>query len=1008
MGSFAISTTSTNDITGRIEWSESNVNVNNNTSDLTVSLIYRMNSSWYATTGSGYFKITVNGVAYEDNHWVSFASGTHEYTVLSHTFTITHDANGAKSVSIVLNNGYVAGTTGLSASSGSGTATLTTIARASQPTATNGIFGSAITITTHRASTAFTHTIVVSFGSSFSDTIRNVGASTSFTVPASWAAGIPSAVGGNISISCTTYNGSTNLGTRTTTAYVQIPDSWKPSVTITKTLTDAGTNSTVLAYVTRVNLSASATASTGTTISGYEWSGGTVSGTGSSKTHSPTSAGEYTYTVTVRDARGRTGTATVKATAEWAASSISDCPSSVNFGSALDVSIARKKSTFTHVVRYRINDTYTQDVNDNNQAWTRLVIPSSWAASVPAASSINMTVTVITYNGSEALGEVSKTVAVIVPSSWVPTFTLTTEAVSAFSGQYLKGVSKVKLTASSVAASTGSQIQSYRFSGNNMSKSATTTAATYNVTSDLLGTVGSNTYTVTVTDKRGRVTTKTSIITVVNYSAPTIKLSVGRYNSGGTSDNFGGYGKMTATGTWSAVTGNTWTLTLKQKQKTASYYTTVNTYSTQTGSVSRTSDLFAADVDSAYDCQATLTDAVGKSVTVTVALSTGKALMDLFKDKVATFFSTASETLRQTFGNPSTLFYSGAQNNILNGYSYIPDKSSGDGLTDGWFRLNDVSAAHLLGNVNNEAGQPHSVQSGDNLNNYVYPGTYFISSNTIAQNVSNIPVLYAGQLLVIATGGGPGGYAPYKYIRQEYYPYYKDDGTEDHNLYYIRYGNTGTGATYTWTAWHRKKEISNDVVYGGCTFGYANEATSTTLYIRNSKGMLGLTYGSGGLRGLYDTVNANYPLYVSADSSYLGSSYSDLWLQTGNAKVFHTNNALNTVVSANSSKSISSGTVTELATVTPGKAGIYLILLDVNWSTDSSTTYILYISVLNSSNSTKIERYIRSPQSGGGGAGLALMYELAATDKIRFRCYQASGAASTARYNYGAINLRNT
>ena len=705
MGSFAISTTSTNDITGRIEWSESNVSIANNTSDLNVKLIYRTNASQYATLGSGYFKVTVNGVAYEDNHHVTFASGTHEYTVLDHTFTITHDSNGAKSVSIVLNNGYVSGSSGLSASSGSGTAILTTIARATVPSAPSSCyFGSSITIQMPRASSSFVHQLVISIGQAhIYETAANLGTSYTFNIPSSWADVCYNSTSSTLTIGCRTYNGSSQVGgTQVISSTIYVPDSWKPTVSISKSVSNGGDSGQVIAGVSTVNLTASGTASAGTGIASYSWSGGAVSGTGASKSHSPSATGSYTYTVTVTDQRGRTGTATVGVTAVSGVSSFS-CAGSVNFGSALAVTISRIKSSFTHNVAYTINSSYTNTLTGQGTS-ASYTIPTSWAASVPAASAINMTVTVTTYNGNTSLGSTSKTVSVVVPSSWVPAFTLSTEAVSAFNSQYLKGVSKVKLTASSVSPSTGSQIASYSFTGNNVNKTASSTATSYNVTSDLLTVVGTNTYTVKVTDKRGRVTTKTASITVVNYAPPTIKLSVGRYDSGGTADNFGGYGRMFATGSWVAVSGNSWTLTLKQKKKTASSYTTVNTWSSQTASaVSKTSDLFTADVDSAYDCQATITDAVGKSSTVTIALSTGRAIMDWFKDKVVGIFSTASETLRNALGNAATLLYSGAERTYLNGRVFVPKPNSTDGLTDGWRELNR-GYIHYASGTDGQAG----------------------------------------------------------------------------------------------------------------------------------------------------------------------------------------------------------------------------------------------------------------------------------------------------------------
>lgn len=688
MGSFSVSTTSTNDITARIEWSESNVSIANNTSDLNVKLIYRMNASQYATRGSGYFKITVNGVAYEDNKYVTFASGTHEYTVIDHTFTITHDANGAKSVSIVVNNGYVAGTSGLSATSGSGTATLTTIARATVPSAASPChFGSAITVSMPRASDSFVHQLVISIGQAhIYETAANLGTSFSWTIPASWADVCYNSTSSTLTIGCRTYSGSTQIGgTQVINLDVRVPDSWKPTVSISKTLTNAGDNSAVIVGVTTVKLTASATAPAGTGIASYSWSGA-VTGTGASKTHVPSVAGKQTYTVTATDQRGRSNSATVTVDAVVGSSSFT-CANSVNFGSALALTISRKKSSFTHSVEFTINSSYTHTLTGQGTS-ASYTIPTSWAASVPSGSSINMTVKVTTYNGSTSLGSTSKTVVCTVPSSWVPAFNVATAGVSTFNGLYLKGVSKVTVNVTSVSASTGSSIKSYSISGPNLSKSVNSSATSYSATSDILSTVGTNTYTIKVTDNRGRTTTKTTSITLTDYASPTLKLSVRRYTSGGAASDIGDYGRMVATGTYSAVTGNTWTLTLKQKKRSDSSYTTVNTYSNQTGTISKTSDLFSASVDSAYDCQATLTDAVGKSVTITIALSTGKAVMDFFKDKVIGFFSTASETLRTTLGSAKALLYSAAERTYLNGRVFVPKPNSNDGLTDGWMELN--------------------------------------------------------------------------------------------------------------------------------------------------------------------------------------------------------------------------------------------------------------------------------------------------------------------------------
>lgn len=673
----------------KIEWSYTQ-SVTENTSTVTATAyIRRIDDGTWNSHGTTNITLTINGSSKtESKYFYVGHGGTSDwYQMITSTVDVAHNTDGSHSDITISCTSSGSGTT-VEPISCSGTVSLPTIARASIPTGPSiAYFDNNITIQTHRNSTSFIHNITFSIGQAhILTTEKNITDSYTWKVPSSWADVCPTSTSTTLTVGVRTFSGNTQIGgTQVLQIPLYVPDSWKPSVSIGKTISNGGNNGQAIASVSTINLSASASAYPGTSISSYSWSGGAVSGAGASKTHSPTATGTYTYTVTATDGRGRTGTATVTQAVVSGISSFT-CASSVNFGSALAVSISRIKSSFTHNVAYTINSSYTNTLTGQGTS-ASYTIPTSWAASVPAASAINMTVTVTTYNGSTSLGSASKTVSVVVPSSWVPSFTLTAEAVSAFNSQYLKGVSKVKLTASSVSPSTGSQIASYSFTGNNVNKTASSTATSYNVTSDLLTVVGANTYTVKVTDKRGRVTTKTTSITVVNYAPPTIKLSVGRYDSGGTADNFGGYGRMYATGSWVAVSGNSWTLTLKQKKKTASSYTTVNTWSAQTASsVSKTSDLFAADVDSAYDCQATITDAVGKSSTVTIALSTGRAIMDWFKDKVVGIFSTASETLRNALGNAATLLYSGAERTYLNGRVFVPKPgtSSVDGLTDGW------------------------------------------------------------------------------------------------------------------------------------------------------------------------------------------------------------------------------------------------------------------------------------------------------------------------------------
>lgn len=105
--------------------------------------------------------------------------------------------------------------------------TLPTIPRASVPTASPNprkIWqgGAPLTVYTNRKSSSFTHTVTISCGS-WSATQTGVGASTEFNIP--YIVGAQFADNTNyatLTVSCTTYNGSTNIGTKTCSVTLQI------------------------------------------------------------------------------------------------------------------------------------------------------------------------------------------------------------------------------------------------------------------------------------------------------------------------------------------------------------------------------------------------------------------------------------------------------------------------------------------------------------------------------------------------------------------------------------------------------------------------------------------------------------------------------------------------------------------------------------------------------------------------------------------------------------------
>lgn len=102
----------------------------------------------------------------------------------------------------------------------SGTITLPTIARASKPTVSTDtlVMGNSLQIDTHRASSSFTHTITVTCGG-HSVTYNNVGTSVQFVAGSSeWMPHMTSK-SMTATVSCTTYNGSTRIGSAQSTSF---------------------------------------------------------------------------------------------------------------------------------------------------------------------------------------------------------------------------------------------------------------------------------------------------------------------------------------------------------------------------------------------------------------------------------------------------------------------------------------------------------------------------------------------------------------------------------------------------------------------------------------------------------------------------------------------------------------------------------------------------------------------------------------------------------------------
>lgn len=232
------------------------------------------------------------------------------------SLTLTHDSAGQKSFSASI-EATVYYASGIN-STGSKTFTLDTIPRKSTLTVGNGTLGTAQALTVTRLSNSFTHTITATCGSA-STTICTKSSSTSvsFTPPIAWASQNTTGTSVAVKYTITTYSGSTSVGSNTYSKTCTIPASVVPSCTLsvsdpTGYLTKFG------AYIkgkSKFKVTVTPTIAYGSAIASYSTTAnGSTYTSASFTTGALNSSGSLTVKATVKDKRGRSGTASTPLT----------------------------------------------------------------------------------------------------------------------------------------------------------------------------------------------------------------------------------------------------------------------------------------------------------------------------------------------------------------------------------------------------------------------------------------------------------------------------------------------------------------------------------------------------------------------------------------------------------------------------------------------------------------------------------------------------------------------
>lgn len=206
---------------------------------------------------------------------------------------------------------------------------------------------------------------------------------------------------------------------------------------------------------------------------------------------------------------------------------------SLDCGSAIKISGTSASSNFSHKVYVTWNGTKTQIGTIASGTTTpsfSYTIPTDWEKNIPDSTSGIATFTLETISGSTSVGSKTVNATIKVRSGVVPSIGTVsisdTNSICAGIGQYVQSQSKLKFTIAT-SGNQGSTITSVstKFNGQTYSGSTFTTQAIQNS--------GTLSYTITVTDSRGRTATKSGSINVVAYNPPSLtNVSAKRANSG--------------------------------------------------------------------------------------------------------------------------------------------------------------------------------------------------------------------------------------------------------------------------------------------------------------------------------------------------------------------------------------------------------------------------------------------------------------------------------------------
>ena len=309
-----------------LSWSESSPNIEANTSKITATATLSSNTAAFSLT-----TCTMTLKWYDGTHgWVNMGSysftqaGDYYYGFgspkIEKSIDITHNSDGNLSgyVQVDLNcnsNAYAPNSKSLA----TGSQALSTIPRATDVnlSTTRQYMGSSVTISGSPHSRGFSHEIYYQLGGADKVSIASLGTgnfSQSWTIPTSLANSVTNSTFADISIVVDTISNGSVIGTKSKVLTILVPDSYKPSVSVSNiseansTVADKFGSNYYVQSKTQLKFTISASGTYSSSIvstslkidgQGYTFSGSTAT------TNTINSSGDVAYEIVTTDSRGR-------------------------------------------------------------------------------------------------------------------------------------------------------------------------------------------------------------------------------------------------------------------------------------------------------------------------------------------------------------------------------------------------------------------------------------------------------------------------------------------------------------------------------------------------------------------------------------------------------------------------------------------------------------------------------------------------------------------------------